>query len=372
MMGVDMVRRKTHEEYVKELSIKNPNIEVVGRYINSTTKVTHRCLKDGFEWDVLPTAILRGHGCPQCNGGVKMIHDEYVEKLRIKNPSIIVIGQYKNSQTKITHRCLIDGHEWLLSPGNALSGRGCPICGGTMKKSHERYVNEIKIKNPSVIVIGEYINNATKIKHKCLACNYEWNITPNDILSGNGCPICAIEKLRNKFKKSHEKYVCELSCVNKNIIVLEEYINARVPIKHKCLIDGWEWYASPGSLLRGHGCPQCNKCSKSIGERIVAEWLDNHDINYKKQKTFNDCKDKHCLQFDFYLPDYNLIIEYNGKQHYEPIDYFGGQEGFEYTIKHDNIKSDYCKKNNISLFTIPYFKDVYEELENIYDFIKNN
>ena len=217
-----MVRRKTHEEYVKELSIKNPNIEVVERYVNTATKIKHRCLIDGFEWNVAPATILRGHGCPQCNGGVKITHDEYVDKLFKINPSIIVIGQYVNSQTKITHKCLIDGHEWLLSPGNALSGKGCPVCGGTMRKTHEQYAGELKLKNPSIIVIGKYINNVTKIRHKCLIHNYEWEIAPRDILIGCGCPMCFAEKMRNKFAKSHDDYVNELYQVNKNIVVLFE------------------------------------------------------------------------------------------------------------------------------------------------------
>lgn len=66
----------------------------------------------------------------------------------------------------------------------------------------------------------------------------------------------------------------------------------------------------------------------------------------------------------FYLTDYNLAIEYQGEQHYRPIDYFGGKEKFEVQQKRDNIKRDYCKNNNINLLEIPYYKNVEEELNN--------
>ena len=60
------------------------------------------------------------------------------------------------------------------------------------------------------------------------------------------------------------------------------------------------------------------------------------------------------LKFDFYLPDYNCCIEYDGKQHFEPIDYFGGKNGFIKTQERDDIKNQYCKNNDIKLIRIPY------------------
>ena len=365
------MKKRTHEEYVAELKDKNPDIEVIERYINSSTKIRHRCLKDGYEWDVAPSTVLSGHGCPMCNGGIKTTNEQYVNRLHIINPSIIPIEQYVNSNTKIKHRCLVDGYEWYVTPANTLNGKGCPLCGGTMHKTQEQYVEELKLKNPNIIAIGQYINHSTKIMHKCLKHNYEWMASPHTILSGCGCPMCKNDKLSNAFKISHDEYVNKLYAVNKNIVVLGEYVNARTPIKHKCLIDGWEWDATPENLLKGHGCPQCNKCSKSNGEKLVSKWLDANNITYKKQKTFDDCRDKQVLQFDFYLPDYNIVIEYNGKQHYEPVDYFGGKTGFEYTVKHDKMKTDYCKKNNIMLFIIPYFKNLYDELESLHNLIKD-
>ena len=110
------------------------------------------------------------------------------------------------------------------------------------------------------------------------------------------------------------------------------------PILHRCLIDGYKWRISPANTLNGRGCPQCNE---SFGERKTRQWLNSRNIKYIYQKIFKDCKDIKPLPFDFYLPDYNICIEYDGMQHFTPIDYFGGQESFERTVKHDKIKDNF-------------------------------
>ena len=105
----------------------------------------------------------------------------------------------------------------------------------------------------------------------------------------------------------------------------------------------------------------------SFGERFVADFLKEHGINFKQQRTFKDCRDINPLPFDFYLPDYNLCIEYDGKQHYKPIGYFGGEEGFVSRIKHDQMKTEYCEKNNIGLLRLPYYlsnQEIRDEIMN--------
>lgn len=71
------------------------------------------------------------------------------------------------------------------------------------KKTQKEYVEEVKIKNPNVTVIGTYINARTKILHKCNICNYEWEIKPSHILNGTGCPNCFSERQKLK-RKTHE------------------------------------------------------------------------------------------------------------------------------------------------------------------------
>ena len=93
-----MLRKKTHEEYVAEVATINANIEVIDQYINSDTKIKHRCKIDQHEWYARPSTILKGTGCPIC-GTRAMVkaesktHDSYVKEVALINPNIIVIGR---------------------------------------------------------------------------------------------------------------------------------------------------------------------------------------------------------------------------------------------------------------------------------------
>lgn len=355
-------KKKTHEQYVSELGIINPNIEVIGVYNGAHIKILHKCKIDGYEWHVAPNALLHGNSCPMCYGNIKKTHEEYVKELLEINPSIEVLGIYINNHTKILHRCKIDGYEWYVEPSNILSGKGCPVCSVVKKKTHDEYVAEVKIMNSNIEVAETFINVNTKILHRCKIDGCEWYVTPNNILRGKGCPRCAGNE-----RYGHEGYIKRIAEINQNIEVLENYINAHTSILHKCKVDGYEWYALPNGILNGGGCPKCNE---SKGEKTITNWLNENNILYESQKRFSDCKNIKTLPFDFYLPDFNIVIEYQGVQHYEPIEYFGGEEKFKNQVLRDNIKREYCKKSNIILFEISYCSDLNKELIKLYELIK--
>ena len=88
----------------------------------------------------------------------------------------------------------------------------------------------------------------------------------------------------------------------------------------------------------------------------------NYNISFNKQYVFNDCKNILVLHFDFYLPDYNCCVEYDGIQHFKPIKRFGGIVSFEENLIRDKIKNEYCKNNNIHLIRISYKENVNDKL----------
>lgn len=102
------------------------------------------------------------------------------------------------------------------------------------------------------------------------------------------------------------------------------------------------------------------RCSISTGEKSIRSWLIENDIKFIPEYTFIDCRDQRVLPFDFYLPDKNTIIEYDGKQHFEKNDYWGGESALRIVQHHDRIKNNYCSSNNINLIRIPYwdFKNI--------------
>lgn len=136
-------------------------------------------------------------------------------------------------------------------------------------------------------------------------------------------------------------------------------------IHNKC---GKEFPQKPYNHLAGCGCIHCNK---SKGEILIENLLEQLKIDFIPQHKFPDCKYIHSLQFDFYLPKYNLGVEYDGKQHREPVEIFGGEEAFKDNQIKDKIKNDYCLKNKINLLRIPsHFKD--DRIPSLFNAVLNN
>jgi hypothetical protein len=158
-------------------------------------------------------------------------------------------------------------------------------------------------------------------------------------------------------------YKEELASMRPEYEVLEEYVNNNTKILHRHKTCGHEWAIRPHDILHGgYGCPAC-ACSK--GEDIIFNYLNQIDIEFEAQYKYDDLigLGGGLLSYDFYLPTYNLLIEFQGKQHYEPIDWFGGFEKFEYQQEHDKRKRKYAKEHSIELMEIPYW-DI-NKIENI-------
>lgn len=361
-----MGKMKTQEEYVVELALKNPNIEVLGEYRGANTNISHRCLIHDVVWNACPSSMLRGSGCDKCKSEKIKIangktHEQYVEEVRKANQTVVVVGKYIDANTPILHRCLIHNVEWCAFPASILRGCGCALCGierssKNSTKTHKQYVKELKEVNPNIVPLTRYNGALTPILHKCLIDGYEWMSRPANTLFGKGCPKCG-----GSAKKTHEEYVREVSIINPDIVVVGRYIDAKTPILHMCKVDGNKWFVAPTDILSGKGCPQCKE---SHGERAVRLWFEKHGVEYVREYKFEDCRDEKPLPFDFYIPQYNAACEVQGIQHYEPVDYFGGEDSFKRQKRHDKIKEDYCSKNNIRLLCIPYYADVEKELNN--------
>lgn len=146
-------------------------------------------------------------------------------------------------------------------------------------------------------------------------------------------------------------------CKKKGYKILSPYLGDG----EKILVDfncGHDYHCiRPFNLKQNQGCPNC---SESRGEKAIRLYLKNNNIEFIQECKFDDCKYKKGLPFDFYIPNYNLCIEFDGRQHFESEDFFGGEESFKLTQKRDKIKNKFCEDNGISLLRIPYY-----ELENV-------
>lgn len=351
---------KTQEEFIKELVVISPNIIVLGKYINARTKIKCECKVCGKIWSPIPDSLVRGHGCPRCSAkdaGDKMrkSHDEFVKELYQINSDVEIIGRYYNAKQNILCKCKIHNVTWETQPAHLLNGTGCPKCKKVYRRSQNEFIKEVyNICGDEYTVLGEFKTTREKILMRHNECGNEYYVKPSKFLTGRRCPACFASH-----KKTKEQFALELSEVNSDIEVIGEYTDYHTNIKVKCKICGSTWDTAPATLMRGSGCPECKA---SNGEQEVSRVLKKHNFKYFTEYRFNDCRNQKPLPFDFYLPDKNVCIEYDGVQHFKPSNFFI-REGydFNYRKRNDKIKNNYCKEKNIKLIRIPYTIENIEE-----------
>lgn len=203
-------------------------------------------------------------------------HDEFVSELSSINPEVEVLSQYYTALTKVLIKCCICGNQWEAKPSALLQGSGCPECakrrkGNALRKTHEQFVSELALVNAKIQVLDHYTGNRNKLMIKCLVCNHEWKTTPHDLLSGHGCPECGLVMRQNAQRKTHEQFLSELEQVNPGIEILDEYVNNHRKVKFGCKICGHIWKTVPNSVLLGHGCPECSRSSTSFFEQVIQQ-----------------------------------------------------------------------------------------------------
>lgn len=206
----------------------------------------------------------------------------------------------------------------------------------------------------------EYVKATNNISINCYKHGM-FNQTPNIHLSRKaGCPKCAgLGKDTNQFIEESR-----LIHGNKYDYSISYYQGPKNKVDIICDNHGL-FSQQPNSHLRGQGCP---KCKSSKGENIIRNFLKENNINFKEQYKFSGCVFKNPLLFDFYLPDLNICIEFQGEQHYKKNNYFGGLKEFKKLKIRDKIKKDYCLNNNIQL--IEFNKNNINELQTIIGFYK--
>lgn len=361
--------KKTHDEFIYDLQQVNKNIIILGKYTNSKEKILCKCKIDNHEWYATPSSLLNGYGCPKCSGNAKMTHEEFINRLFDINPNIIVLDNYNGVNKKLLCKCKIDGHKWYAKASNLLYlQRGCPECSKRNKSEEKRLTTDefqSKLENFNIkystfwITYDKYINNTTKMKFICKKDGYEL-ITTFANLQYCRCYGCERKIYRKKLSNHIEKHMLPIE-------IIGEYENSFSKIKCICKICNKIFYTTPNSIISQnsiHG--ECAYYNKSKGEDFICDFLNKYNITFNSQQTFEDLKGVggYKLRYDFYLPTYNILIEYQGKQHEEVIEYFGGVENFKKQQEHDKRKREYAEKYNIKLLEIWYwdFKNIEEIL----------
>lgn len=271
---------------------------------------------------------------------------------------------YNGLKSKIIIVCKEHG-EFLQSPDNHLAGQKCPACMEQkfdLKTWIEKANNVHSFKYDYSKTI--YKDSRSSVLIICLK-HGKFEQRANDHLQGAGCSKCKIENLPQNQFKSQAQWIEEANEIHDNKfdyskVIYKGWLEKVIII---CPKHG-EFEQQAGSHLQGFGCPVCKE---SQGEKKIRKYLDLNNIEYILQYKSNDCRHIRVLPFDFYLPAYNLLIEFDGIQHYKLVELFGGIPTFELIKLKDKIKTQYTIDNNIKLLRISYL-----EIDNIETILKSN
>ena len=284
--------------------------------------------------------------------------------------------EYKNMTTNLKFRCHYCGEEYNRTPKMALrSNCGCVRCiqkNVTGYKLHELKFNvdAFILKYQDELLDLKYVKKSS-FSYKCVKCGCRIIRKADRIETTTHKELC--KKCGQGVSGENKRLTTEdkndyLKSIGSKTICIEkdETKNNKYKIKFKCscgTIFHRKW-----NVVRTYGFDRCNRCSskQSYGEVEIENILIKNKVNYEREKRFEDCRNKHMLPFDFYLPGFNTIIEFDGLHHYKDV---RGDGSHKKTVINDRIKNKFCIDKGIKLIRIPYYKrDNLEKiiLDNLY------
>lgn len=282
---------------------------------------------------------------------------------------------YKNKRTKIIIVCPEHG-EFEQTPDSHLQGNGCIKC-KYKKLGEKRNHRNVFIENANKIHNNKYSyekvnykNSSAKVTITCLK-HGDFEQTPAHHIFGHGCPKCGIISMKNKTSSNTERFVEKAKSIHSDNYDYSKvvYINNRFPVEIICPKHG-SFLQAPKKHLIGEGCPKCIlKTQTKIYEFLKESFPKYHWIWEYNDKWLNKQRIDICCEAA------KLAVEYNGPQHYMPLDNYGGKSEFYKTRKRDCNKQNLCKQNGFYLYIIKYddvdYDRIRKDINNILNCNKN-
>lgn len=300
---------------------------------------------------------------------LKDLSGQKIGKLKIlqRAPNKITGGKQRTMWS-----CLCDCGNNINVSTDYLKRSKCPSCGceAIKMKTEKNRVNNVGEKYGRLTII-DIIWDADKTKAICKCdCGNDYIGSKADIVSGHtqSCGCLQSDRASESNTKDWTGIISDYGVE----FICKDHMNEKGQWmwKCKCGICGNYFVALPAKINNGH-ITSCGCRIQSSGEEYISNLLKEFNINFEQQYIFKDCKYIYVLKFDFAIlnnKDVIGIIEYDGKQHFEPIEYFGGIDGFKKTQIRDEIKNDYCKKHNIPILRIPYTMPIEDAKSIIYEY----
>ncbi len=346
-------------------------------YETRTTPVLLVCNTCGYAFRRTPNAHLLGYGCRKCADKINaenfsLTQEEFVIRSIEKHGELYNYDNsiYANSDTLVDIFCNTCEKTFPQRPINHYrQGDGCPTCGDrksglARKKDQEHFLKKARAKHGEDYdyTNSVYLGSDTDVEIRCKKCNNIFWQTPDNHYTGQGCTPCARIKVREMFALTLEQFIINAQEVHGESYDYSKsvYLNSMTKVEIICEVHGSFWKTPVDHIFQKQGCP---KCKSSTGQTWIRNILTDAKIKFSEEFAFEDCRNPTTnakLFFDFHLPDLNICIEYDGIQHSEAIDYFGGDEAFKNTQIRDLIKDQYCSMNNIKLIRINHLEELRE------------
>lgn len=207
---------------------------------------------------------------------------------------------------------------------------------------------------------SEYVNGNTRIQYLCPNHDMQ-EMKASNFHNGKRCSKCGKEKLRELFAFSPDQAYQKVKECGGELLNKEDYVNSEIKnLQIICPVCKKQLFTTSLKHFIQHGGQACELCRKkeSVGERRIRQWLEANNYDFIQEKWFEDCRDINPLPFDFFLPELNTVIEFDGKQHFEETHFFSHPTDSltSYVQSHDKIKNSYCSDNGIKIIRIPYTK----------------
>lgn len=340
-------------------------------YKGNKKKVSIICKKHGV-FEQSPALHLGGCGCWICGLDSKTglssknslkAASEFESKARHVHGNIYDYSQaiYASSMSKVNIICKIHG-VFEQAPSCHLSGHGCPRCGAELAskfqlirsaRAGEEFESKAKQIHGDKYDYSEvtYVNNRAKVRIRCKEHGV-FEQKPNGHLNGKGCPICArrstLQSNSSRASIAGSEFKSKARRVHGDKYDYSEvvYVSCMLKVRIVCKKHG-VFEQSPNAHLRGGGCSSCNT---SQMERIAAAVLGDLKIEFGKDIALFNRK-----RFDVAIPVMSQLWEFDGEQHFMPVEIWGGEEAFIKSVHRDAEKTRWAVENNWTLIRVPYW-----------------
>jgi len=252
-------------------------------------------------------------------------------------------GYVGSSKAKVGWDCG-HGHHWESRYNDIHQGHGCPYCAKCAVIEELAY-HELAVER-GFAYMGGYVGNSHTNANWACSKGHNWQADYSSIRKGHGCPYCAGNAV------IPESAYYELA-VERGFTYINGYTGSTLAKVRWMCGSGHRWQSRYTDIQHGRGCP---RCVSSKGEKMIDHALTRWGIRYEAERRFRACQDKKPLPFDFFIPKWKILIEYQGQQHYEiiPSGFFGGQKELAELQRRDTIKRAFAEKYDYTLIEIPY------------------